>query len=158
MPTSLRLVALASGMRVYRKKRYQRAPDHLGGLISALDLSSVTDRDHHDDEQPIIDCVDDAVITHSYPPSRSPATLSRRWRTGIYSQQGNRAPEPFLGLVIELPQLARSGRPELDSIAAHVHPRSCFTCSQGMLSPSSDIAASNAEMSSISSSASIISS
>ena len=118
----------------------------------------MTDRDHHDDEQPIIDCVDDAVITHSYPPSRSPAKLSRRWRTGIYSQQGNRAPEPFLGLVIELPQLARSGRPELDSIAAHVHPRSCFTCSQGMLSPSSDIAASNAEMSSISSSASIISS
>lgn len=69
---------------------------------------------------------------------------------GVLGQQGNRSPERLLNVTIERPKVAPSSRPELDSIVAHDHPRSCFTCPQGMLSLTSDIAEANAEVSSIS--------
>lgn len=132
--------------------------DFLGSLTSAVDLSSVTDRDHGNDKEPIIDCVDESIVADPNSPPGTAVQLARGWGARVLCEESDGAPESIASLRFNLAKLTYSGRSELDSVVAHVQPRSCFTCSHGMLSPSSDIAASKAEMSPISSSASIISS
>lgn len=115
----------------------------------------MTDGDHDNDKQSVLDRVDDAVVANPNSPPGSSAKLTRGWGPRILSQQSDCASQAIASLRFDLAQLTRSGRSELDPVAAHAQPRSCFTCSQGMLAPSSAIAVSKAEMSSISSSASI---
>jgi hypothetical protein len=104
----------------------------------------VPNGDDHDEEDTVINGVDDSIVAHPEPISGTPSQRTGRGRTRIVSEQRNSALYAGLDYTIILSKLTQSRRPELDLIVAHDQPRSIFTCSQGMLLPSSAIALSNA--------------
>lgn len=123
-----------------------------------VDVSALPQGHHYHQENVIGDRVDDPVVTYSHPTARPPSQLSRRRWSGILGQKRDCALDTGPDTWIELTQCPGSGRAHFNAVAAHTQPRSALTCSQGRLSPSSAIAASNAAMSSISSCASTSSS
>ena len=118
----------------------------------------MTDSDNHNEQYPDINGVNDPVIAHPESVAGPSSKRPRRWRTRILSEQRNGALNTRLRGTINLSNFAQGRGPELNSIFVHDQPRSIFTCSQGMLAPSSANAASYAASSCDSSKASSISS
>ena len=115
----------------------------------------MTECDHCDNEDVVIDRVDDAVITDANSEAWTPL---ERFGTGwawILTEKRDRPANAIAILKVNLLQRANCRRAQLDPVS-HVQPRSAFTWAQGTLGPSSAIASSNAATSSASSSASSI--
>lgn len=109
--------------------------------------------DDDNGEYPIVDGVDDAVVTDADAKAVSPLKPPGSWWTWVVCEQRDGALNAVADLGVELAQGSDGSRAELDAVLAHTQPRSALTCSHGMLGPSSAIAASNAATSSASSSA-----
>jgi hypothetical protein len=123
-----------------------------------IDVASVTNCHDHNEEDSIVDRVNDPVVAHPQPIAGPSSKWARRWRTWILSEKCDGALNARLHGAVNLANLTQSCWPELDPKVGHDQPRSIFTCSQGMLFPSSANAASNATTSCNSSKASSISS
>ena len=121
--------------------------------LPVVDVTAVSNRDDHDEENIICNRVNDAVITD--PNAKAWATLesARSRRARVLRQQRNCTLQAMTDRRVELAQGANGRRTQLDPIVAQVQPRSTLTCSQGMFGPSSFIAASKAAASSASSKA-----
>lgn len=112
--------------------------------------------DYYNQQHSAIDGVDDSVIANSQAISLSSSKGPGGRRARILSEECDRPLNPRLCRTINLAKFSNCCRSKLNSVLAHDQPRSLFTCSHGMLSPSSVSAASNAITSSDSSSASSI--
>src|SRR5215470_8643079 len=110
----------------------------------------MADSDHQHDEAVVLHLVHDSVVTraHAQQPVLPDQHHGAGW-PGIVREQLDGCLDAALGGPVELGQGAGGGRPELDAVGHS--PRSVLTCSQGMLSPGSSIAARAAAMSSASS-------
>ena len=118
----------------------------------------MTQGDDNDQEDVVLDRVDHAVAARPDAECVAPLELlDIRW-TRVFRQQGYGPLDPSSDLGIQLSQSSKRRRAQFDPVAAQSQPRSALASFQGMFGPSSAIAASNAATSSISSSASIISS
>jgi len=118
----------------------------------------MTDGNDHDEEYPVINGVNDSVIAYPQPVAGPSSKGPRGRRTRVLRKQRNGALNTRLRGTINLSNFAQGRGPELNSIFVHDQPRSIFTCSQGMLAPSSANEASYAATSCDSSYASSISS
>ncbi len=126
--------------------------------LSVVDVSSVPDRNDDNHKSVVLNRVDDAVVPHANPESR-PATQGTRCRgPRVVRQEGDCSLDTWANVRVEFAECPDRGRAQFYPIEAHAKPRSALTCSQGMLGPSSAIAASKAATSSASSRASISSS
>ena len=128
------------------------------GPSPPIDLPTVAQRDHDDQEHVVGNGVDHPVVPDSNPELRPVPERSACRRSGIARQKGDRPLDTGVHLGIQFAKRSRRCRADFDAIAAHAQPRSAFTCSQKMLGPSSAMEASNASMPSASSSASVSSS
>lgn len=146
-------------LRAARRASRRRGRDdaHRPSVVEAsalVDVSSVAER-YDDYEQHVIsDCVDNPVVADAHPIGRSASQRPGGGWPWILREQRDRSLNPRLNVGIELAKGSSRCRPDLDPVGAHCQPRSVFTCSQGMLAPSSAIASSNADTSSVSSYAS----
>ena len=102
------------------------------------------DGDYDDQENTIIDCVNDPIVTDSKSVTVATSKRPRRWRAWILRKECNRPLITRLRGAINLAKFAKRRRSEFNPVRAHDQPRSVFTCSQGILSPTSDRAASKA--------------
>ena len=119
--------------------------------LLVVDIPSMS-KPHNDHQQHVVlDRVDDAVIAD--PDTKTRPTLKHTCtrRARMLGEQSDRTLDPTANLRVELAQRPDCPRAKLDAIRAHSQPRSALTCSQGMLGPSSAIAASKAATSSTSS-------
>ena len=102
-----------------------------------------------DAQDAVIDLVDDAVITGPYTPlARAADELLRVGRPRVGGKQVDRGPDLTAGRTVELAQLTRGGRGELDP-EGHAMPRSALTCSHG-IAPSTSISSRAARAASMS--------
>lgn len=86
--------------------------------------------------------IDDPIVTHPYPKTGSVLEGNgRRWPR-VLRQHRYGATDAIADLGIEFAQRPERSGPELDPTGSHAQPRSTLTWSQGMLGPSSVIAAS----------------
>jgi len=115
----------------------------------------MTERDHCDNKDVVIDRVDDAVIPDANSESGAPLKCFGTWWPWILTEECDRAANAVTILMVNLLQRTNCGRTQFD-LVGHVQPRSAFTWAQGILGPSSAIASSNATTSSEYSSASSI--
>ncbi len=115
-------------------------------------------RDHDDQKHVVGNGVDDPIVPDANAKPRSAPERSGRRRSGVGGQKGDRPLDTAAHVEVQLAKRSRRCRADFDAVAAHTQPRSAFTCSQGMLGPSSAMEASKASTSSTSSSASISSS
>ena len=125
---------------------------------SLIDVATMANSDDNDQQYSAVDGVNDSVVTN---PEAKALTSSQRSRGGRARVLGEKSDSPLnsrLRRSINLAELPKSRWAKLNSVRAHNQPRSVFTCSHGMLSPSSMSAASNAATSCDSSRASSISS
>src|ERR1019366_6878196 len=97
--------------------------------------------------------VDDSVFPDPDSVTRSSAQRPGRRRPRILREERDRALNPRPSLWVKLLKRPRSCGAQLNPVRGQIQPRSTLTCSQGMLSPSSAMAASKAAMSSASSNA-----
>lgn len=109
------------------------------------------DDDHREDS--IVDRVDDAVVTNTYAQAVPSLECPGAGGTWVVCEQPDRALNAGADFGVELAQCSDRGWSKRDAVLAQTQPRSDLTCSQGMLGPSSAIAASKAATSSASSSA-----
>ncbi len=128
------------------------SPAHPSALV---DLAAVPERDNDHQEHVIGDGVDDAVVTDTYAEARSALQGAGGRGARVLRQESDHALHAVADRRVEVPERSNGGRPQLDAVVRHTQPRSALTCSQGMLAPSSAIAASNAVTSSESSSAAV---
>ncbi len=100
---------------------------------------------HDNDEQnSVIDGVEDPVIADSESITISSTKLARGGWTGILCKQRDCTMKARLHRSVNLTEFTQCRRAELNLVFAHSQPRSALTWSQGILSPDSPIAASNA--------------
>lgn len=120
------------------------------GSSAVIGVASVPDRHDRDEQHIVFDRIDDAVVTD--PDAVAGPTLkgARSRRTGIVREKRERALDTWPICGMDTTQPLQRRRSHLNPVRAH-QPRSDFTCSQGMLSPSSAMASSKAAMSSASS-------
>lgn len=71
-----------------------------------IHIASVSDGDHHDEEDPVINGVDNSIVTHSEPKPGMPSKRTGRRRTRIVSEQRNRALDTWLGRSVNLSNFA----------------------------------------------------
>jgi hypothetical protein len=109
-----------------------------------IDVASMTDSDDNDEKNSVIDRVNDSVVANSEPITRPTTKGSRSRRTWILCEKCDRTLNARLYRAINFAKFAHGRWPKLDAVVGHDQPRSIFTCSQGMLFPSSLKAASNA--------------
>lgn len=152
------MTGLIPSIGVYSRSRWRitRLKKPCGRLL--IYVASTTNGHHHNQEDPVINGVNDSVVAHPEPIAGSPTKWSGcRW-TWIVSEKGDDTLNAWLNGAVDSSNLKQCRWSEFDSVITHNQPRSIFTCSQGMLFPSSAKAASNATMSCDSSNASSISS
>ena len=123
---------------------------------SLIDVTSMPDSDYYNQQHSVIDGVDDSVIANPKAIAISSSKGPRGRRARILSEECYRPLNSRLRRTIYLAKFSKCSWPKFNSVLAHGQPRSLFTCSHGMLPPSSVSAASNAITSSDSSSASSI--
>lgn len=127
-------------------------------LSTFVDLSSVPQSRDHNKEHVVLNGVDDAVVTDPDAPTRWALQRTGSRRSWILCEQRDRALDATADLGVELTKSPDCCRSEFDPVGGHTQPRSALTCSQGMLGPSSAIAASKSATSWASSKADISSS
>lgn len=121
---------------------WRRDPQMFWLALAFVDFSSVPKCHDRHEKYVVRNGVDDAVVTDAN--AQTCATLQRpgcRW-SWVLREQGDRSLDATANLGVKLAKSPDCGRPEFDTICAHAQPRSTLTCSQGMLGPSSSIAAS----------------
>ncbi len=121
-------------------------------------LAAMSKIDDHNEEHVVFDGVDNPVVSDPDPESWSTSQRPGcRW-PWVGREEGNRSLDTGAGFRIQLAKCPRRGWPDLYAVGVQAQPSSALTSSQGMLGPSSAIAASKAVMSWASSNASISSS
>jgi len=123
-----------------------------------IDLSPKTDSHNHNEQHPVIDCVDNPIVANSESVPVAALEWTRSRGSRILREKSYCSLDPGLSREINFSKLSKCRRPKFNIVGAHDQPRSLFTCSQGMLSPTSTRAASNAATSLASSNASSIAS
>jgi hypothetical protein len=118
----------------------------------------MADRDDQNEKHIVMDCVQDAIVAYANAKLRSSAESPRYGWPRILAEERNCSPNSRLDCGIQFRQRSPGCWPQFDSIAAHVHPKSALTSSQGIDGSFSAIAASIAATSSASSRAVINSS
>ena len=100
---------------------------------------------HYDNEKDVvIDGVNDSIIPDTESKAWPTPKCPRSWWTRILSEESDSTLNARLNGTVNLADLAQRRRSKFDSVIGHDQPRSLFTCSQGMLLPSSAKAASKA--------------
>lgn len=123
-------------------------------LRLSVGIASMAKGNDHYEQHVLLDRVDDPVVADTNPVAGTTAQRPGGWWPGIFSQKGDGTLDPGADAKVELAHRPEGGGANFDAVAAHAQPRSARTCSQGTLSPTSAIAASNAATSSVSSMAS----
>jgi hypothetical protein len=75
-----------------------------------VDLTAMSERDHDDEQDIMVDGVEDAVVAHPDPEARSATERAGGGRTWILGQQGDRPLDPTSGRWVDLAQSAGRGR------------------------------------------------
>lgn len=86
----------------------------------------MTERDHGDNEDVVIDGVDDAVVPDANSQTGSPVERLGTWRPWILAQERDRPTNAVAVLMVDVFQCANCGWTQLD-LVGHVQPRSAFT-------------------------------
>lgn len=86
----------------------------------------MTERNHCDDEDVVVDRIDDAVVTDAHPEAGAPLERFSPWRPWILTQERDCPTYSVAILMIDSLQRANCSRTQLDLIT-HVQPRSAFT-------------------------------
>ena len=93
---------------------------------AVVDVAAVSECDHRDDENVIVDGVDDAVIPDPNPETWAPLECFGPWRPWVLTEECDCPANAVAVLMADSPQRANCGRTQLDAVA-HFQPRSAFT-------------------------------
>ena len=93
---------------------------------AVVDVAAMTECDHCDHEDVVIDRVDDAVIPDANPETGTPLERFGPRRPWILTEERNRPTNAVAILMINSLQRTNRGRTQLD-LVGHVQPRSTFT-------------------------------
>lgn len=93
---------------------------------AVVNVTTVSERDHGDDENIVVDGVDDAVVPYANSEPGSPLERLGPRRPRILAKKRDRPANAVTILMINTPQSANCSRAQLD-LVAHVQPKSAFT-------------------------------
>lgn len=91
-----------------------------------VDVATVAERDHGDDEDIVVDGVDNAVVPYANSEPWSSLKRLGAWRPRILAKKRNRPANAVAILMINTLQSANCCRAQFD-LVAHVQPKSAFT-------------------------------
>lgn len=91
-----------------------------------VDVATVAERDHGDDENIVVDGVDNAVVPYTNSEPGSPLKRLGPWRPRILAKKRNRPTNAVTVLMINTLQSANCSRAQFD-LVAQVQPKSAFT-------------------------------
>jgi len=109
-----------------------------------IDVATMANCYNHDHQNSVIDGVNDSVIANPKSVTLTPPERPRGRRPWILGEQCDCPLNSRLHRKINLAEFSKCRRPKFNAISVQDQPRSIFTCSQGILSPTSARAASNA--------------
>lgn len=112
----------------------ERRPGHrgwpksefVGGQSAFVDVAAMTERDHSDNEDVVVNHVKDAVVPYANSQAGTPLEGFGTWRPWILPEERDRSTDPVAMLMVNSFQRANCGRSQFDFVG-HAQPRSAFT-------------------------------